>query len=394
MNTRSKNTVLLLTLRTFSLTGGIEKVCRTMARALSEICGDRGILLYSMYDDDEDLDQRYIRPENFRGFSQIKGAFLWSAVLQGIRAQKVILSHVNLLPVAWLIKKLAPRTEIILMAHGIEVWRELKPWKTKFVRKDCGVWAVSNYTAGILHEKHNIPKVQIQVLNNGLDPYFSVPAIRERPDSLVYRHGILQSDPILFTLTRISSTEGYKGYDLVLEVLPEIIKVHPTLLYFIAGKADPAEQQRLEEMIRALHLENNVVLLGYIPDEKISKYYQLSDIFIMPSRKEGFGLVFIEAAACGTKVIAGNQDGSADALLNGRLGTLVDPTDRTAIRDAILRNLSKTELHDRKAIQKACLSNFSYRAYREKLRKLVTVTTDLPHAAQGKTPQYEIIPAR
>lgn len=393
MNTRSKNTVLLLTLRTFSLTGGIEKVCRTMARALSEICGDRGILLYSMYDDDEDLDQRYIRPENFRGFSQIKGAFLWSAVLQGIRAQKVILSHVNLLPVAWLIKKLAPRTEIILMAHGIEVWRELKPWKTKFIRKGCSVWAVSNYTAGILHEKHNIPKVQIQVLNNGLDPYFSVPEITERPDSLVYRHGILQSDPILFTLTRISSTEGYKGYDLVLEVLPEIIQVHPTLLYFIAGKADPEEQQRLEEMIRALNLENNVVLLGYIPEEKISKYYQLSDIFIMPSRKEGFGLVFIEAAACGTKVIAGNQDGSADALLNGGLGTLVDPTDGTAIRDAILRNLSKTEHHDRKAIQKACLRNFSYQAYREKVRKLITITTGRPDVARPGTPRYEIIPA-
>lgn len=394
MNTRSNNTVLLLTLRTFSLTGGIEKVCRTMARALSDICGDRGILLYSMYDDDEDLDQRYICPENFRGFSQIKGAFIWSSVLQGIRVQKVILSHINLLPVAWLIKKVAPRTEIILLAHGIEVWRDLKSWKTKFIRKGCRVWAVSNYTAGILHEKHNIPREQIQVLNNGLDPYFCVPEIRERPDSLVYRHGILQSDPILFTLTRISSTEGYKGYDLVLEVLPEIIKVHPTLLYFIAGKADPGEQQRLEEMIRALNLENNVVLLGYIPEEKISKYYQLSDIFIMPSRKEGFGLVFIEAAACGTKVIAGNQDGSADALLNGRLGTLVDPADRTAIRDAILRDLSGADSLSAKEIQRSCLKHFGYQAYRERVRKLIRFTKGRQFTAQSRVQEPQIIPAR
>lgn len=387
-----KDRVLFLTLRTFSMTGGIEKVCRTLARVLSDLYSHPEVKLYSMYDHGDDLDQRYLKPESFRGFSNNRKAFLFAAFFQGIRAEKVILSHINLLFFGWLVKKVAPKTEIILLAHGIEVWRELKAWKKAFLRKDCRIWAVSNYTAGVLHERHDIPWKQIQVLNNGLDPFFRVPEIKERPDALVYKHGILKSDPILFTLTRIASTEGYKGYDLVLEVLPEIIKIHPTLLYFIAGQADPEEQSRLEAMIESLDLENNVIMLGYIPEDRVSKYYQLSDVFIMPSRKEGFGLVFIEAAACGTKVIAGNQDGSSDALLQGRLGTLIDPQDKTEIRNAILKSLSESDTSSSKLIQRTCLKHFSYQAYQERVRKLITRRYEHVPVAEGPE-KYQIIPA-
>ncbi len=388
-----KDRVLFLTLRTFSLTGGIEKVCRTLARVLSDLCSEPEVRMYSMYDHMEDLDKRYIKPENFRGFATNKGTFLWASFFRGVRSDKVILSHINLLIFGWLVKKVSPSTEIILLAHGIEVWRELRSWKKHFLRKDCRIWAVSSYTAGVLKERHDIPPERIQVLNNGLDPFFSVPEIKERPDQLVYKHGILKSDPILFTLTRIASTEGYKGYDLVLEVLPEIIRVHPTLLYFIAGQADPEEQLRLEVMIEALNLENNVVLLGYIPEDKVSKYYQLSDVFIMPSRKEGFGLVFIEAAACGTRVIAGNQDGSSDALLQGRLGTLINPQDKTGIRNAIIKSLSDSDTDGSRLIQRTCLKHFSYQAYRERVRKLITHRYGPPVRDVEGPQKYQIITA-
>ena len=354
-----KNRILFLTLRTFSLTGGIEKVCRTMARALSDLTMDAGLKMLSMYDRNEDLDHRYIREENFLAFSKNKFRFLSAALIKGIWAEKVILSHINLLAIGLLIKKISPKTEIILLAHGIEVWGELNSWKKNFLRKGCQVWAVSHYTAGIMKDKHAIPSKNIHVLNNALDPFFKIPKIKERPDALVYKHGIFESDPILFTLTRLSSSELYKGYDLVLHTLPEVIQVYPTLLYFIAGKADSEEQERLEKLIEELNLQNNVILLGCIPDSKVSSYYQLADIFIMPSRKEGFGLVFIEAAACGSKIIAGNLDGSRDALLNGKLGTLVDPIDREKIKEAILLNLANRQNENfGKAIQSLCLGLF------------------------------------
>lgn len=84
---------------------------------------------------------------------------------------------------------------------------------------------------------------------------------------------------------------------------------------------------------------------------------------------EGFGIVFIEAAACGAKIIAGNVDGSVDALLNGKLGTLVNPEDIAAIEMAIEENLnSKT---DPKQIQDRCLTNFGYQQYLKRIKELI-----------------------
>ena len=76
-----------------------------------------------------------------------------------------------------------------------------------------------------------------------------------------------------------------------------------------------------------------------MPDELLPRTYVSADLFVMPSTKEGFGFVFIEAMACGTPAIGGNRDGSVDALLDGRIGRLVDPDDVTALVDAIAEEL-------------------------------------------------------
>ncbi|MCY1547254.1 D-inositol-3-phosphate glycosyltransferase [compost metagenome] len=91
----------------------------------------------------------------------------------------------------------------------------------------------------------------------------------------------------------------------------------------------------------------------------------------MPSTQEGFGIVFIEAAACGTKIIGGNIDGSVDALLNGSLGTLVKPQDIIEISLAIEQNLSTG--FSPLAIQELCLTHFAYPSYLSKVSSLLSV---------------------
>lgn len=366
-----------------------------MAKALVDIHPKDAIInVMSMHDSDEDFDHRYLGRQQYEGFAGKSFSFITKATIRGIKAQTVILSHVNLLPVALLIKCMSPRTRIVLLAHGIEVWRALNSWQTRFLRKSIEIWAVSNFTSNMLQEKHRIPAKKIKILNNCLDPFFKVPEIKNRPDQLIYKHGIFPSDPILFTLTRLSSTELYKGYDLVLRTLPEILQSHPTLLYFIAGKADPAEQERLEGLIEELGLQNNVILLGFIPESQITSYYQLADVFIMPSRKEGFGLVFIEAAACGTKIIAGNRDGSRDALLNGDLGTLINPDNTDNIKAAILDGLSGSCKKNAKSIQKSCLKEFAFTVYKDKITALMTADSQEPIHAHKESKAYRFIPAQ
>lgn len=365
-----------------------------MAKALVDIhTKESEINVLSLHDANNDFDNRYLNRSQFKGFGGNTLAFISHAALKGFTAHKLILSHVHLLPVAILIKTISPRTKIVLLAHGIEVWRELKTWEKRFMRASCEVWAVSQFTAAELQEKHKIPETNLRVLNNCLDPYFKIPKIKDRPNELVYKHGILPSDPILFTLTRLSSTELYKGYDLVLQILPEIIKSHPTLLYIIAGKAHESEQRRLERLIEDLNLQNNVVLLGFIPEDRVTSYFKLADVFIMPSQKEGFGLVFIEAAACGTKVIAGNKDGSRDALLDGKLGTLVNPENKAHLAAAIFELLSDSKNSNTSAIQQLCLQNFSYSQYKNRVAAFLSPRSLSQANRINAQKRYEIVPA-
>ena len=74
-----------------------------------------------------------------------------------------------------------------------------------------------------------------------------------------------------------------------------------------------------------MNLSESVIFTGYVKDEEVAAHFSIADIYIMPSTKEGFGIIFIEAMFYGKPVIAGNKDGSADALQNGTLGILVNP---------------------------------------------------------------------
>ena len=92
-------------------------------------------------------------------------------------------------------------------------------------------------------------------------------------------------------------------------------------------------------------MQDAVVLAGFVPDEELSEHYNLCDLFAMPSKAEGFGIVYLEALACGKPVLAGNKDGSRDALNDGELGLLVDPDDTAEIASEVIRVLRRQHPH-------------------------------------------------
>src|SRR4029077_4515742 len=108
--------------------------------------------------------------------------------------------------------------------------------------------------------------------------------------------------------------------------------------YLLGGRGP--DRPRVEGLIQELGVGEEVVLPGYIPDHELCAHYNLCDLFGMPSKGEGFGIVFLEALACGKPVIAGNKDGSGDAVLNGRLGALVDPDSVEEIEETLLQALT------------------------------------------------------
>ena len=120
-----------------------------------------------------------------------------------------------------------------------------------------------------------------------------------------------------------------------------------------------------------MSLENNVFLVGFIAEEEITDHYQLADLFIMPSKKEGFGIVFIEAMACGLPVIAGNQDGSVDALKNGELGMLINPENKDEMLEKLemVLNSNSYTVAQKKLLQQKVNSHFGYSHFYQNLKK-------------------------
>ena len=160
----------------------------------------------------------------------------------------------------------------------------------------------------------------------------------EKSQSLLMRYG-LEGRIVIITLGRLAAEERYKGVDEVLQVLPSLAKEIPNIAYLVAG--DGSDRARLEQKARQLGLEERVIFAGRISEEEKPEHYRLADAYVMPSSGEGFGIVFLEALACGIPVIGSKIDGSRDALLDGRLGILVNPADPAELRAAIVQTLAQ-----------------------------------------------------
>jgi glycosyltransferase involved in cell wall biosynthesis len=361
--------ILFLTLKVFSATGGIEKVCRIAGKAMYEntVRLNNRLLVMSMHDKQADsFDNPYFPSEFFRGFGARKIQFVLKALQEGARSDVVLLSHINLLSVGWLIKRISPSTKVLIFCHGIEIWKELSATKRGMLQRFDEILSVSKYTADQVNQVQGIPASKCQVLNNCLDPFLTLPKNVVSSSSLKKKYGFADEDIILFTLTRLASTERYKGYDKVLDAMKSLQL--PNLKYLIAGSCDAEEKAIILQTIEEHGLSNNVVMAGFVAEEELAAHFKMADIYVMPSSKEGFGIVFIEAMFYGLPVIAGNADGSVDALLNGELGILVDPQSAAAVKDAIEKVLANPEKFTPN--QQTLDANFGYDAYKQRIKEM------------------------
>ena len=189
----------------------------------------------------------------------------------------------------------------------------------------------------------------------------------------------LRESRILLTVARLASDEKYKGYDKVIQALPDIIKEIPDIKYLVVGAGD--DTVRVKALAKKLGLDKYVIFCGFIPNDVLVDYYSLCDVFIMPSKGEGFGIVFLEALACGKPVIAGNKDASREAILNGKLGILIDPDNTSEIAGAVIKVLKK-DVPDR-LLDSNYLRKESLEAYG--IAKFMKRTDDFLRSLQSKT---------
>ncbi len=343
-----------------------------MGKALYEygLEHQKNICIYSMHDPNHSAANNiYFPAEIFSGYNAAKIIFIKEAVAAGRNSDVIILSHINLLLVAWLIKKINPSVKIILMAHGIEVWKPLSKQQQMMMHACDTIASVSNFTKEKIETLHGISTSKNYILNNCIDPFLIKPSQKKRDKKLVSKYQIKEDDIVLLTLTRLSNKDRYKGYDFVLDAVKNIVKKYSTIKYLLAGTYEEDEKKYIETKITKFDLTNNVIITGFIEEEDLQGLFSSADIYIMPSVKEGFGIVFIEAMYYGVPVIAANVDGSTDALLQGKLGLLIPPENPLKIEEAIITILENKNFHIPN--YNLMMKNFGYQAYKKKIELLL-----------------------
>lgn len=365
--------VLFLNLTAFSHTGGIEKFNRAFLKALSDIQKEGKLAAEAVSAYDNKSDTKYFPQEKYKGFNGKKLYFAFHVILRAHKYHTIILSHIHLSSIAWIVKILFPSKQIILIAHGIEVWKKLSKAQRIILQKADKILAVSAFTRQKLVEIHGIDAGKITVFHNTIDPYFIYPSSFDKPKYLSDRYKLEPIDAVVFTLTRLSATETNKGYDNIIRAISQMKTTFPGLKYVLAGKYDESEKKRLESFSETNKVTGSVILTGFVKEEEVTDHYLLADAFILPSRKEGFGIVFIEAMACGLVVIAGNKDGSVDALKNGELGCLVDPESETEILQALQKCLidNDRDVSAKKELQRKVVEAFGFEMFKQNLRKVL-----------------------
>jgi phosphatidylinositol alpha-1,6-mannosyltransferase len=198
-----------------------------------------------------------------------------------------------------------------------------------------GIVAVSRFTRDTLIGAMGVPREKIELISNGVDLHRFTP--RPKRADLLARYG-LTGRTVLLTVGRLYER---KGMDKVIASLPAVHAQRPDIAYLVVG--DGPYRATLEAMAAASGVHDRVVFAGAVADHELVDHYALADVFIMANREmpdgdtEGFGLVFLEANACGIPVIAGMSGGSTDAVTNELNGLTVDGSDTAQIAATILR---------------------------------------------------------
>ncbi len=336
-------------------TGGIQTYSAELARRFAAIC-DRFELVAPADEGYEAVDaglpypvHRLRVPSDRMVFATVRHG----PAIAGARFDAVFHAQWYTLPAGLLLRRLGRVRRVFVAAHGRELLLNVvervpgvgvgyAAARDAMLRRVDLHTPVSRYTGSLL-EAAGVSVDAMHVAPNGVDPRTFSPG-----DGAAFRrtHG-LGDAPLLLTVCRLVPR---KGIDTTLEALPEIRASIPNVRYAIGGSGP--DRERLEALVAQRGLGDVVTFLGRVPDTQMRDAMTAADVFCMPARSdppdvEGFGLVFLEAGACGTAVVGARAGGVPDAIVHGETGLLVEPGDAAGLADALVGLLGDPERCER-----------------------------------------------
>ncbi len=275
--------------------------------------------------------------------------------------------------VAWLTARIG-MLPVVIYAHGEELtsWgRGAKYQVMRFVLRHADkVVANSDYTREELL-RIQIADERIVLINPGVDIERFQPNLPHA--DLLQGIGVTHDSKLLLSVGRLSRR---KGFDKLIESMPELLKRGIDVRYAVIGIGE--DRKYLADKADTYRVMDRVHFLGHVSPDVLPRWYNACDIFVMPNREingdtEGFGMVYIEAAACGKSTIAGLGGGTGSAVLHGETGLRVDGTDVGLLTEALAGVLTDDDLRLRMGAVglERVTKHFSWEKVAEKTRAML-----------------------
>jgi glycosyltransferase involved in cell wall biosynthesis len=362
---------LFVFLEVFSQEGGIQSYVQDILQSYSDTANLPSAQVLLLRDRPTDLPTS-LAQLSFHSFyeqSPQRGRLRFTIALLRFliqhRPQQVFCGHIKLAPlVRFLCQPLGvPYT---VLTYGKEVWQPLGSSERTALQQADRIWTISRYSRDRACAENGIDPAKVQILPCVVDGDRFTPG--SPADELIERYQLANST-VIMTVARLWSGDIYKGVDVTLRALPTIAKAIPNVKYLVIGRGD--DQPRLAQLAVELGVSDRVVFAGFVPTPDLIEHYRLANAYVMPSQ-EGFGIVYLEAMACGVPVIAGDSDGSADPLQDGKLGWQVPHRDSDAVAAACIELLQGSDRRcDGAWLRQETLAQFGHRALATQLHTLL-----------------------
>jgi phosphatidylinositol alpha-1,6-mannosyltransferase len=323
--------------------GGIAVENRHVLRVLTDLLNTRRdeLTIFSFLEATSDRPLFLPRSVTFRGFTgnkvQLSLALLW----QSIRRPRFVFDHVTLAKP--LLPVIALRlVRVVIFAHGSESWKRLRPINRWLFSHATLVLTNSCFTLNKMRER--IPRFNGVACPLGLAP--EIELNQKPPESpaealtLENANGDKQElgARVCLLVGRMHPSEREKGHYALLAIWPEVVREFPDAQLVFAGPGE--DRDNIARVASEAGISDAVFVLAPLPQEILVQLYAQCYAFTMPSRQEGFGLVYLEAMNFAKPCLGFRDDGAEDVIVHGETGLLIgNPKDKAELVDAVRRLL-------------------------------------------------------
>jgi glycosyltransferase involved in cell wall biosynthesis len=351
--------------------GGIQTFNRSLTKTLGEIAEERDWTVKTLVlndTGDSTMANLYLNParNSYTAFHRGKSAFAAATFREAATASALIFGHVNFAPLALGLRVTRPSLRTMLAIYGIDIWGKVSLLQRFGARSIDKVLSISASTRDQAVAANGLDPEKISIIPCTLDPFYG------NGHSIKSRSQLsLPKGPMILTVSRLHDTERYKNIDVLISSMKSIVRELPDAFCVVVGEGP--YKTTLQDLARTLDLEDNIIFAGRVPDELLPSYYHSSDIFVLPSLKEGFGIVFLEAMYYEKPCVGVRAGGIPEVIEDGKTGYLALPSDAQALADAITRLISDNELRARmgRAAKERLDHEFSSAAFKRRLESAI-----------------------